>query len=322
MLLLGAALLAGIQNPAAAPPSGEMDLQEAAVSGRFQPIAPVIAGGEILEDATSASGATMRIAESGRAHHPIVPDEPIALFNQEDLTNFYTWLPEYGYDDPNRVFTVVDQIDGAPAIRISGENWGGLITENEYADYHLIVEYRWGPVTWGDRMERARDSGILLHAQGRAGNRNPDFSDPWMHSIEFQIIEGGTGDVILLGGYTEDGEQMTPSFTTTIRQDRDGETVWDPEGESATLERGRINWYGRDPDWSDVLNFRGRDDLENPVGEWNRLDAFLEGDELTYLVNGTIVMKGSDVRPASGKLLFQSEGAEIYFRRIELRPLE
>lgn len=251
----------------------------------------------------------------------IVPTEPIELFNGEDLSNFYTWLAEYKYDDPHNVFSVVDQIDGAPAIRISGQDWGGIITEDQYANYHLIVEYRWGPVTWGDRKDRARDSGILLHAQGREGNRNPDFSSPWMRSIEYQIIEGGTGDVILVDGYTEEGERIPVSLTTTVRLDRDGETVWDPEGEVKTLDSGRINWYGRDPDWADELNFRGKQDLEKPVGEWNRLDAFLDGDELTYLLNGQVVMKGREASQAAGKLLFQSEGAEIYFRRIELRPL-
>ncbi|MEK7862502.1 MAG: hypothetical protein AAB295_04475, partial [Chloroflexota bacterium] len=41
-------------------------------------------------------------------------------FNGKDLTNFYTWLVDHKHQDPDRVFTVVDQIDGAPAIRSSG----------------------------------------------------------------------------------------------------------------------------------------------------------------------------------------------------------
>ena len=50
----------------------------------------------------------------------IVPDKPILLFNGKDLTGFYSWTTEYGRLDPNHVFTVVDQVDGAPAIRSSG----------------------------------------------------------------------------------------------------------------------------------------------------------------------------------------------------------
>lgn len=251
----------------------------------------------------------------------IVPTEPIHLFNGEDLENFYTWLVDHHYEDPERVYTVVDQIDGTPAIRISGERWGGLITRDRYADYHLVVEFRWGLATWGSRKDRTRDSGILLHCQGPDGNTAPDFNGPWMHSVEFQIIEGGTGDIILVGGYGEDGARVNPGITVHVSQDRDGEYYWDPEGDPRVFERGRVNWYGRDPDWEDALGFRGQEDVEKPVGQWNRLDAFVEGDTVTYLVNGVTVNKGFDGSLNSGKLLFQSEGAEIYFRRIELHPL-
>lgn len=251
----------------------------------------------------------------------IVPREPIQLFNGKDLSHFYTWLADYKFEDPDQVFTVVDQIDGGPAIRVSGQHWGGIITRERYANYHLIVEFRWGEVTWGRRMNATRDSGILLHCQGPEGNASPDFNSPWMQSVEFQMIEGGTGDFILVRGHTREGERIPTRMTATVTQDRDGEWVWDPQGEPREFDGGRINWYGRDPDWVDVLGFRGRQDVEKPVGEWNRLDAFVEGGNFTYLVNGVIVNKGTNASLTEGKLLFQSEGAELYFRRIELRPL-
>ncbi|HLV00991.1 MAG TPA: DUF1080 domain-containing protein [Acidobacteriota bacterium] len=253
----------------------------------------------------------------------ITPTEPIILFDAEhtDLSLLYTWLRDFHYEDPDHVFTVVDQIDGAPAIRVSGQHWGGLITKNNYKNYHLIVEFRWGLVTWEPRMNRTRDNGILLHCQGRDGNAAEDFNSPWMSSVEFQIIEGGTGDIILVRGYDENGQRIIPKATATVSQDRDGEWVWDPEGEPRDFEGGRINWWGRDPDWEDVLNFRGKQDAEKPVGQWNRLDAFVKDDTVTYLVNGVVVNKAYNIQPSEGKLLFQSEGAELYYRRIELRPL-
>lgn len=252
---------------------------------------------------------------------PIVPTEPIELFNGSDLSNFHTWLVESQYEDPDRVFSVVDRIDGAPAIRVSGEDWGGLITDNRYANYHLIVEYRWGDVTWGDRKNRTRDNGILLHAQGRAGSRSADFDSPWMQSIEYQIIEGGTGDIIILDGYTEDGEHHTTTMAATVSEDRDGETIWDSDGVKQTFDGGRINWFGRDPDWMDVIGYRGPADVEKPVGEWNRIEAFVDGGSAIYKLNGIVVNKFTDANLTEGRLLFQSEGAETYFRRIELRPL-
>jgi hypothetical protein len=39
-------------------------------------------------------------------------------------------------------------------------------------------------------------------------------------------------------------------------------------------------------------------------------------------VNGKLVNEGTDPSPANGKILFQSEGAEVYFRDIKLYPLQ
>ena len=64
----------------------------------------------------------------------IVPTEKITLFNGKDLTNFYTWLRGHKYADPDRVFTVVDHIDGGPAIRASGQHFGGIVTRERYAN--------------------------------------------------------------------------------------------------------------------------------------------------------------------------------------------
>ena len=59
---------------------------------------------------------------------PIQPEETITLFNGKDLSGFSTWLMDDHQEDPSRVFTVVDQIDGQPAIRVSGEGFGGFVT--------------------------------------------------------------------------------------------------------------------------------------------------------------------------------------------------
>jgi hypothetical protein len=105
-------------------------------------------------------------AAPDRPKDVIVPREVIRLFNGKDLSGFYTWLPKFGRADPDKVFTVVDRIDGAPAVRASGQHYGGFVTLANYADYKLVLEYRWGDVTWKPRDDRARDSGILIHGQG------------------------------------------------------------------------------------------------------------------------------------------------------------
>ena len=42
---------------------------------------------------------------------------------------------------------------------------------------------------------------------------------------------------------------------------------------------------------------------------------------MTYFLNDVKVNEGKNGSFKEGRLLFQSEGAEIYFRRIELHPL-
>ena len=249
------------------------------------------------------------------------PDNVIHLFDGKSLDGFYTWLVDSRREDPLRVFTVVDQVDGAPAVRISGEKWGGIITRDSYRDYRLVVEFRWGLLTWGQRRNATRDSGVLVHAQGADGNTGRDFNGPWMRSIEAQVIEGGVGDIILVAGFEADGARVTPRISARVGKDRDGEPVFDPNGEAREFESGRINWYGRDVDWQDRLGFRGRDDVESPYGGWTRLEVVAEGDRITNIVNGKVVNEGYRSSLTGGKILIQSEGAEIFFRRIDLEPL-
>jgi hypothetical protein len=68
-------------------------------------------------------------------------------------------------------------------------------------------------------------------------------------------------------------------------------------------------------------------DAENPTGEWNTLDLYCFGDTSVHVVNGKVVMVlynlrepvGQGDRPLlKGKIQLQSEGAEIFYRKIEV----
>ena len=252
----------------------------------------------------------------------IEPTETVQLFDGKTLDNFYTWMAGTGREDVNRVFSVADAIDGAPAIRVSGQGYGAFITEKEYKNYHLTVEFRWGLLTWGKRKDASRDSGILVHCQGPDGNTGKDFKGPWMRSIETQIIEGGVADIILVAGSDAEGNRLKPVATSTVVKDRDGETVYSPDGETVTMDSGRINWSGRDPDWDDSLGDVGKDDGEGHGAEWTTLEVICDGDIITNIVNGKVVSKLWDTSLTSGKIIFQTEGAELYFRKIELKPVK
>ena len=238
--------------------------------------------------------------------------EVIKLFNGKNLDGLYTYLKDTGYEDPEKVFTVVDGM-----LHISGEKYGYIATRDAYRDYHLVAEFKLGKKTWEPRKDRARDSGIMIHCAGPDGNQGT-----WMASIEYQIIEGGVGDLLVVGGKYADGSPVPMSLTCEVTMDRDGENVWRKGGERRTFTGGRINWYGRDPDWTDTIGFRGHDDVQSPLGEWTRADVICDGGHIVAKVNGRIVNEGFDAFPTQGKIIFQSEGAEIFFRRLELHPLE
>jgi hypothetical protein len=239
----------------------------------------------------------------------VAPSKKTKLFNGKDLAGWYTWLREYKFEDPNKVFTVANG-----AIRISGQDWGGIATKDNYRDYHLTVEWKWGGKTWPPRQDRTRDSGILVHAVGEDGAYNKT----WLESVESQIIEGGTGDFIMVGGKNK------PRMTCDVRQGGPGdekEFYWHKGGKPMTRESGRFNWWGRDPDWEDKINFRGKQDVEKPVGAWNRQEVICDRDTITNIVNGRVVNYGYDSSHTQGKIQIQSEGAEILIRKVEITPI-
>ena len=211
--------------------------------------------------------------------------KPVKLFNGKDLKGFDTFLRENGLNkDPNKVFQVRDR-----AVHVSGTEYGYFITQQEYENYYLRVEFKWGEATHAPRKDKARDSGILYHVVG------PNMV--WPKSIEFQMIEGGTGDVILVGG------------ATLTRQGQ-------------TRDKGRFDRLGKGP-WKDEAGYRDpAGEVEKPRGEWNVLELLADGATVKYWVNGKLVNEGTGAAPTRGKILFQSEGAELFFRNLELRPLK
>lgn len=251
--------------------------------------------------------ASALLLASAALAEPRTPTKTVKLFNGRDLTGFYPSMKESKRSDPKGVFTVKNGV-----IHVSGEEWGGLTTVDEWTNYRLIVEWKWGGKNLPPRVDRSRDSGILLHGIGEDGAGGSG----WLESIEYQIIEGGTGDMILVRGKTR------PSATVEIEKDEKNETYWKKGGEKMTRTSGRFNWYGRDRAWKDKLGYRGPVDVEKPVGQWNKSEIIAQGDTLKYYLNGKLVLEATEVRPTAGKIQFQSEAAEILFRKIELRPLK
>jgi beta-1,2-mannobiose phosphorylase / 1,2-beta-oligomannan phosphorylase len=259
----------------------------------------------------------------GKEKVTIVPKLPIVLFDGHDLEAFDVWLGQLGHENKDEVFRLEEK-DGAKVLRISGEHWGGLVTKAPFADYVLTFDYAWGNSTSGERQNKARNSGVLLHCQGDFGNYDAGFKSPWMKSVEFEMMEGGTGDIVLVRGYDQRGQVAFPELTGKI----DGQSIrWNDMGKEVRFPsdefkpNGRIWWKDRDSGFEDRLGFRGEKDVERPLGEWNQVRLTCEGGDLTCMLNGIVVNEGTAGSLSSGKIMIQSEGAEIFLRNVRALPL-
>jgi hypothetical protein len=264
---------------------------------------------------------------------PVAPKETVRLFNGRDLSGWTTWLVDTRHQDPRGVYSVCDGM-----LRISGDGFGYLSTDRAYKDYRLVIELKWGTKSFRTRQGMAADSGIFLHSVGPDGgsydcgwgaersNTGPDISSgAYMAAIECQVMEGGFGDLLLIHGRYADGRHVPLRVTVPV-VDRPVEAdyakyQYAPGAAERTLDAGAIAWLHKDPAWQDVPGFRGRRDIESPLGQWTTIECLCVGDTITVLVNGRRVNEAREVFPAGGKILLQCEGSEIFFRKVELHPV-
>lgn len=237
--------------------------------------------------------------------------EWIPLFNGKDLSGWETYLsyqPGTGETeiigvghDPEKIFSVLDG-----AIRIDGRIWGALTSVDEFDNYHLRLKFRWGAKKYPPRENEPRDSGLLYHCVGPHGAQ----SDHWMRSHESQIMEGDCGDYHSLDGAMIDIE---------------ADTVLLNGNKNLEFRKGANKLEGVHRRVIKSANF------EKPPGEWNEMELIAEGDKITHIVNGEIVLEASNssqmvegqrIPLTKGRIQLQSEGAEIFYKDIEIRYLK
>jgi hypothetical protein len=242
---------------------------------------------------------------------PITPvGAPIQLFNGKDFQGLYTWLKDSQREDPSKVFKVENGM-----LRVSGEPQGYVATVDEYTNYRLLVEYKWGERTYGSKT--VRNSGILLHATGPDGGRSP-----WMSSIECQLAQGCVGDFIVIRGKDAGGSIIPVTITSDVELGPDKRPRWKPGGTRTVYSSRQFWWSRHDPDFRELIDTRGRWDVESPLEDWTRVECTCTGNRIRVAVNGQAVNECYDIFPRAGKILLQSEGFEIWFRKFELHPID
>ena len=110
----------------------------------------------------------------------------------------------------------------------------------------------------------------------------------------------------------------------------------------------RLLWFNRDPNWENVLGFRGKNDVEKPVGEWNHFTITCKSSLVIVVFNGEEVIhadldkwteahKNPDGTPNKFKValkdfartgplglqgLHGKEKAPVWYRNLKIKTLE
>ncbi|HKO79907.1 MAG TPA: DUF1080 domain-containing protein [Chitinophagaceae bacterium] len=194
------------------------------------------------------------------------------LFNGKDISGWYTFLKTKGKsNDPDTVFSVNNGL-----LKITGKEFGYIVTERSFSNFHLVVEFKWGEKKYPPREDKVRDNGICYYVVPA--------DRVWPRSVECQIQEGDCGDFWLIDSVTAvvDGVQQGPTKNTRVIKKKDN---------------------------------------EKPSGEWNHVEVIASNGKCTHIVNGVVVNEATNASLRSGRILIQSEGAETYYRKIEIKEL-
>jgi len=201
-----------------------------------------------------------------------------SLFNGKDLSGWYMDVPELDKNqDAVKPFLVRD----GKLVSLGTPN-GHLLSEEEYDNYRLEVEYRFAGTPG--------NCGVLVHASTPRA-----LYGMFPKSIEVQMMHENAGDFWCI---VEDIK--VPDMVAR----RGPEEDW-----------GIIEGKNRR-----ILNLT--DGSENQVGEWNSMTIECLADSVKVWVNGDLVNFGYEASARKGQIALQAEGSEVEFRKIVITPIK
>jgi len=162
-----------------------------------------------------------------------------------------------------------------------GTPGGHLITDSLYSNYKIEVQYRFAG--------KPGNCGLLVHASTPRA-----LYGMFPKSIEVQIEHTNAGDF------------------WCIEQDI---TVPDME-----VRRGEKARWGINGDKLRKIE-RLVQNVEKPVGDWNKMVVECKNDEIIVWVNDILVNHGYKCTANSGQIALQAEGSEVEFRKVSLTKL-
>jgi len=232
----------------------------------------------------------------------------IPLFNGENLDGWYPFRQRDGKNnDVQHVFKVENgtiHVLDVPDPATSQPN-GYLATNEDFRNYRVRLEYKWGMTKFAVPRHPdglPRDAGLLYHMTG------PD--QVWPICVEFQIQEHDTGDVWLLPN-----NPPNPSANVTVVS-----TDVAPRGNLTYMEGG-TPWVSHG---QRIIHSAQYDAMDG----WNTVELFVTENNAVHVVNGHVNNTISNLQLPNnagpmdhGKILLQEENNEVFYRKIEIKPL-
>lgn len=230
------------------------------------------------------------------------------LFNGKDLSGWSVTIDKQKPgEDPDHLVQVRDgAIHMYPDTDPSATVPFGVVTYDKiFSRFHLALEYRWMEKKFNPRKTQIRDAGVIYHAS--------ETNKVWPDSIEYQIQEGDSGDIVFID---EDGltwAQPQPD----LAPEGQGDPGLLPEN-GGTLRGGGKNYayIGRFPEYDHA--------------GWNRAEVIVQaGESAEHWLNGHLRARlggfhhlNREGTLTKGKICLQLEGAEIQYRNVEILELD
>lgn len=232
--------------------------------------------------------------------------EPAELYNGKDINNWELVTKPQKDSPPLKDLISADNgvIHMYPGVKAGNKvPFGYIRTKKSYSRYHLTLEYRWLDKKFAPRNEALKDAGLLYHLTGD--------DKVWPASMECQIQEGDTGDLVYLKAKAISTISPEPNKAPKGL----GTPGLLPENGGITISGGPNGYIGRFAEF------------DTSTG-WNTVELIVQADEFAeHIVNGKTVTRVSHIKKPDGTPLkqgtigLQLEGAELQYRNVTLTPL-
>jgi len=107
-----------------------------------------------------------------------------------------------------------------------------------------------------------------------------------MSCIECQLAQECVGDLIVIRGANEKGKTIPVELTADVAIGPDKRPRWKEGGMKANFTGQQLWWKQHYPNFDELLDTRGQNDVESKLGDWTRVECLCDGSKITVLVNG------------------------------------